>query len=824
MFGYNVEKKKIDEALQQIYRNFAKSYNDVEKEDLSDAEKEERRDYLIEVAVTHEDILRNAQSLSELSDFDKEILGITEESEPPKVDTNVVDTLVSIYAKRVKIPSQHHGIGILDNITLRDGEQLEDIDTTAFEEDLRQYFTEHYYDLLSDGYNDFLSEATEVPDNIGILHNKYGDITQMAQRHNLDPERLSHFGYQFTIQDGVVAEEDKSLGRANIFYATPEGVNQRAYDLYSQILFREKKGEEVGLFNSVHRNLKNAYITYAEKNGIEIQDRVVLEEIPVDMDKVRGVARYINRELNNNGHTAEDITEELAADIQKNYSKIMNLDFYNFGDLETVKRATDGKYTSLFLSINEDSVLKTDDFRPDIAYGTPEYVKKEYERVMREIARLSNKDAFIDGPFDINKANRKKDALRRYITESGIEGIDISITEVEVDHERTGMIADAIMSKYGEQCEDKEEMRARILKRIEDRYPELVTGRPVIELDNLVGEELREMGNNLVMEYLYMQDDFTYIGGFDGYRGQCVYATPEALQEKISMLDEKISARDLNFDEKRMREQLVKYAKDNNFEIEIPDVESVEHKRQEEKDIFSYKGGALGFLGRDMLPDDPTARPKIQLEDTMFDVIYKMSEGLPGAIVGITALMNADSNGFMLLLGLDDMNIRGSQIWEAYKYLYHEDGKKFAEAIINRREDIVDFVNQELASVGKEKSVTGGASFDRNKTPDKYRFTELEVEELKKQREERIQKQNEIREKLLANSPAKKKSLGQKRREDREAKRKAYREKLIANGKRSIGELDDELTGLQGKERQAKELYGRYEEQLESQTEERRED
>ena len=67
---------------------------------------------------------------------------------------------------------------------------------------------------------------------------------------------------------------------------------------------------------------------------------------------------------------------------------------------------------------------------------------------------------------------------------------------------------------------------------------------------------------------------------------------------------------------------------------------------------------------------------------------------------------------------------------------------------------------------------------------------------------------------MIANSPVKKKSLGQKKREERDAKRKAYRERLIAMGKKSIGDLDEELTDLQAKEQQAKELCEQYEEQL----------
>ncbi len=813
MIGYNPEEKKVEEAIQQVYRDFALKYSEIQKSELSESEKQAQISELIEKTSNTEQILRNTRSLAELSDEDKEVLGIREESEIV-VDEKVVDTLVSIYAQRAKTPNTgNRNIGITRALTLSENETLEEIDTTAFEEELRQYFIEHYADLLSDGYNNFLSEITEVPDDIGILHNKYGDLTQIAMKHNIEPEKFSCFGYQLTVQDGLVAEEDSTLGRSNVFYATPEAVNQRIFDLYSKTLFQEQKSNGKDYFASKGRELKNTYITYAEKNGFEIQDRDVLEELPVDMKKVQGVASYINRVLNENGTISSDMTERFAAEIQKDYSKIMNLTSFNFGELESVKEIADDKYVSLYLSINEDSILKTDEFSPDIAYGTPEYIRDEYRIVMARIKNLSDTDAFVSGYFEVEKANKQKEALRRYIRDNGIEGIDISIPEVEIDHKKTEMITDAILSKYGADYENKEEMRARILKKVEDRYPEMFYERQTIGLSDLVGEELKDMGRSFVTERLYMQNDFGYIGDYSGFNGQCIYATPEAIAQQIEVLDEKIATRDFSFDEKRIREQLVQYAKDNQFKIQIPDIESVENRRKSQQDRFSFRGNGLGFFDRDMLPDDPTARKKIELDDSVFDVIYKMSEGLPGAIVGITELMKSDEAGVMLLLGLDDMNIRGSQVWEAYKYLYNEDGKKFADAVRKRDKKMVDFINEELASVGGEKAVTGGASFDRTKTPDKYRFTEKEVEQLKQQREERIAREKEQREKMLANSPAKK-NRGAKKRAEREAKKQAYRQKLIAMGKKSLGELDEELTELQEKEQQAKELCGQYEQQL----------
>ena len=68
-------------------------------------------------------------------------------------------------------------------------------------------------------------------------------------------------------------------------------------------------------------------------------------------------------------------------------------------------------------------------------------------------------------------------------------------------------------------------------------------------------------------------------------------------------------------------------------------------------------------------------------------------------------------------------------------------------------------------------------------------------------------------EKRRANSP-KKKYRGKNKRRERERAQKEYRQKLIAKGKKSLGELDSELTNLRETEQGAKELYMQYEQQL----------
>lgn len=141
MLGYNPEKKKVEEANKTVYRDFALKYGEIKKSKWPESEKQTQIRELFERTSSTEQILRNTRSLSELSDEDKEALGIREESEPV-VDEKVVDTLVSIYAQRAKTPNtSNRNMGVVRALTLGENETLEEIDTTAFEEELRQYFT-----------------------------------------------------------------------------------------------------------------------------------------------------------------------------------------------------------------------------------------------------------------------------------------------------------------------------------------------------------------------------------------------------------------------------------------------------------------------------------------------------------------------------------------------------------------------------------------------------------------------------------------------------------------------------------------------------------
>lgn len=112
-------------------------------------------------------------------------------------------------------------------------------------------------------------------------------------------------------------------------------------------------------------------------------------------------------------------------------------------------------------------------------------------------------------------------------------------------------------------------------------------------------------------------------------------------------------------------------------------------------------------------------REAINLSDSTQSVIVKMSEGNPGALtVLVDMLKTQDPTALMNILSLDDMNIRGSQIWVGYKDHCGSDMDKFIQAVKDRDADMVETINREcyhpeIDNDGyKHRAVTSGASFD----------------------------------------------------------------------------------------------------------------
>lgn len=102
-------------------------------------------------------------------------------------------------------------------------------------------------------------------------------------------------------------------------------------------------------------------------------------------------------------------------------------------------------------------------------------------------------------------------------------------------------------------------------------------------------------------------------------------------------------------------------------------------------------------------------REKISLNDTLETIVRKLSLGNPGALRVCMELMQ-DQMGFGLILDLDDMNMRGPQIWIAYKDHCREDLDLFKRLIRERDPDMVATVNNS-AGHSEPKAVTSGASF-----------------------------------------------------------------------------------------------------------------
>ena len=113
-------------------------------------------------------------------------------------------------------------------------------------------------------------------------------------------------------------------------------------------------------------------------------------------------------------------------------------------------------------------------------------------------------------------------------------------------------------------------------------------------------------------------------------------------------------------------------------------------------------------------------RGAADLTGGVVSLLVQMSEGNPGAAGVLADLIKDDpEGGFMKVLHLDDMNIRGSQIWVGYKDHCGQDLEVFKKALVDRDQAMVDTINGEcfqpdLGYEGyKEKAVPSGASFGR---------------------------------------------------------------------------------------------------------------
>jgi hypothetical protein len=87
-------------------------------------------------------------------------------------------------------------------------------------------------------------------------------------------------------------------------------------------------------------------------------------------------------------------------------------------------------------------------------------------------------------------------------------------------------------------------------------------------------------------------------------------------------------------------------------------------------------------------------RKSIEGGMTVMEVMELMSEGNPGAIRVMAEMIKEDKDkGVLLWLLLDDMNIRGTQIWVGFKYHCLEDIEAFVKCVKDRDGAMVNTIN-----------------------------------------------------------------------------------------------------------------------------------
>lgn len=99
---------------------------------------------------------------------------------------------------------------------------------------------------------------------------------------------------------------------------------------------------------------------------------------------------------------------------------------------------------------------------------------------------------------------------------------------------------------------------------------------------------------------------------------------------------------------------------------------------------------------------------KPKLTGSPKDMIATMSEGNPGAINVMCMLLKRDAAvGFMDILNLNDMGMRGPAIWIAFKDHCGQDIEKLHKCLGDRDAEMVATVKAQ-----GYPAVTGGASFE----------------------------------------------------------------------------------------------------------------
>jgi hypothetical protein len=86
-------------------------------------------------------------------------------------------------------------------------------------------------------------------------------------------------------------------------------------------------------------------------------------------------------------------------------------------------------------------------------------------------------------------------------------------------------------------------------------------------------------------------------------------------------------------------------------------------------------------------PLDPTV--------PLLDILTLLGEGNPGGLTVLAQLLQAEPEKFpLVLLTLECLNIRGSQIWVGYKDYAGQDLGRFVEAVLALEPDLIEAINR----------------------------------------------------------------------------------------------------------------------------------
>ena len=102
-------------------------------------------------------------------------------------------------------------------------------------------------------------------------------------------------------------------------------------------------------------------------------------------------------------------------------------------------------------------------------------------------------------------------------------------------------------------------------------------------------------------------------------------------------------------------------------------------------------------------------REEVSYTGTTMDLMVLMAEGNPGALSALIELSKGEL-GLIDILHLDDMNVRGSQIWLGYKDHCDGDIEKFRTCIRQRDPEMVSTINANRGMPPEWMAVESGAS------------------------------------------------------------------------------------------------------------------